>query len=202
MMYWFASSSCLCVTKMHSTLLHKFQQMFVLQLEGQKFHPEVAKIASSKTFGGFGIKTYQFFIQESTKRRVQETLSFFFAKCISRKYIELFVLCPCCPLNKTPDSAIGCLPPFFLSSFSFFLCLYIYIYMAVGVTGAAFLALFFSFFPSFIVKNRVLEMLLWSPILSFFWGTILRNITYFCRNRPFLYEGSSALQKGDLFTPF
>ena len=46
---------------------------------------------------------------------------------------------------------------------------HIYIYMGTGASGAAILA-HFSFFPSFIVKNRVLEMLLRSPNFCFFLG--------------------------------
>ena len=42
--------------------------------------------------------------------------------------------------------------------------------MATGAAGAAFLALFFIFFPSFIVKNRVLEMLQIYPFFAFFLG--------------------------------
>ena len=70
--------------------------------------------------------------------------------------------------------------------------------MAVGAAGAAFLA-HFHFSPSFIVKNRVLEMLQICPFLSFFGGQFDKNwlisaeISLFllgaprlCRTEPFL----------------
>ena len=74
--------------------------------------------------------------------------------------------------------------------------------MAVGATGAAFLALF-SIFPQFSSeKSRFRDAVVAPHSFPFLLNPDGPKMAYFCRNRPFSCGESSALQKGALFTLF
>ena len=74
----------------------------------------------------------------------------------------------------------------------------IYIYIYISGYGCFWCRKFSPFFhcsPSFIVKNRVLEMLLRCAIFFFGGGAHLKKNTYFCRNRLISKQKGVFLQK-------
>ena len=74
--------------------------------------------------------------------------------------------------------------------------------MAVGATGAAFLALPFIFPQFYSEKSRFRDAAVAPHFFPSFFNPDRPKMAYFCRNKPFSCGRSSALQKGALFTLF
>ena len=113
------------MAKRHPTLLYKLKIAFVLQLEDQKFPPEMAKNCLTQKlfnyllFWGLAPKT-TVFSQENAKKGVQKTL--FLAKnCLKKKLFNYLLFSPLSSCNLW--LCYGFLPPISPLSLPFFLSL-------------------------------------------------------------------------------
>ena len=141
------------MAKRHPTLLYKLKIAFVLQLEDQKFPPEMAKNCLTQKlfnyllFGGLAPKTTIF--PKKMQKRGSKKPSFW-PEIVAKKNNLIICFFPLC-LLAIFDSAIENLPLFFLCLSPFFLSLCFVLSLSLFLSFFLYFVLYFflSFFLSF-----------------------------------------------------
>ena len=154
--------------QMDSTRLYKFKHVFVLQLEDQKFSPEMAKFFSQKIFSYLYLgvwHTSKQFSKKLPKRRGGGSKKLFLQKLTSERIIYFS---PCVFLHSLTlalSLSFSLFLRYFFSLLSLSLSLYIYIYLL---------------FSQFLLFLFCLSLSLYIYILYFFFCPSLISLFFLC----------------------